>query len=731
MLPIANRILIGILLLGHLALSPIAWANPKNFIFDLTGSIHGFGDVSGSLWILMELREKFPQDHFAAVVDQRGQEILKTMFPQMSMKELGEKYKINFVLPEEARKLEKAHYFFQLFYGGRHIHHLTDFIFTDEKTINFIADTMHGTTLDEIRMGTKKQEHIYFWPPGLGPKRSGIVIDQATRDFSSKSLGDRKKIAAASFDGTVRELLLGNKWPGTPLGFLYGAHNETMHDYLIGQTQSYLKSIENHYPQKPLILFSPNNKTDLEKALRGENKKVVDLAELQKLSTPPNGVTIVALGQLPAHQFTALMASADFPVLIEGNSSMSTAIALDIPFLLYRSHWNIPQVQSLVEADKNRAHCASYAQVYNFEKSVLPNFEPFLEKFCFHTEKDHNEFRPLIAQEAGIQTFASKLTEMIKLVENIHEIDKIRDEKTRSDQFVEAISKAQHTIHDEALAYSLAENAFQHFRITEDAYQRVKKKLSEDRSLEPLSTLRKRFVPNRPNQTTKIEALEGSTPWTPSPDTSSEVEVGEPFVVPPKDVLDLYQTMKDVDHILKTEKIEYWAESGTLLGALRHHGLIPWDDDLDIDILEKDEPKLLALKDQFATKGLDLQWEFFGWKLIKRDNPNVGIDFFIMREEGDKLTYRGDNPWGTREGQPQFQKKSETFPVVSHPFGEISISIPHSPKPFMDSLYGPDWYDVGYQTHLHRNVPGLKKVKKRLTQEDRVPAQPTGPLKDK
>lgn len=87
-----------------------------------------------------------------------------------------------------------------------------------------------------------------------------------------------------------------------------------------------------------------------------------------------------------------------------------------------------------------------------------------------------------------------------------------------------------------------------------------------------------------------------------------------------------------LDKVCKENEITYWLAAGTCLGAVRHGGFIPWDDDIDIFMMENEYKKLIDLilsnphpQFKIQIKKTDSNY-FLSWaKLRDTHSKNIGL----------------------------------------------------------------------------------------------------------
>jgi lipopolysaccharide cholinephosphotransferase len=107
----------------------------------------------------------------------------------------------------------------------------------------------------------------------------------------------------------------------------------------------------------------------------------------------------------------------------------------------------------------------------------------------------------------------------------------------------------------------------------------------------------------------------------------------------------MLRMLKVVDAICCQHNISYWLEAGTLLGAVRHQGFIPWDDDIDISMLRADferfktiAPKALPSELFMQTDKTDKGYYNCSSPLKIRDTKSLFVE---VTEEEDERVHQG------------------------------------------------------------------------------------------
>ena len=121
--------------------------------------------------------------------------------------------------------------------------------------------------------------------------------------------------------------------------------------------------------------------------------------------------------------------------------------------------------------------------------------------------------------------------------------------------------------------------------------------------------------------------------------------------------LRMLDILLEIDRICQRHHIRYWLSSGTLIGAFRHGGFIPWDDDLDIEMMREDYVKLMKV----------LPEELPDWLALQNSDTDPNYFFFYakIRDRRSKMleNTRYDRIW---KEQGIY---IDIFPMERHPIG--------------------------------------------------------------
>jgi lipopolysaccharide cholinephosphotransferase len=115
----------------------------------------------------------------------------------------------------------------------------------------------------------------------------------------------------------------------------------------------------------------------------------------------------------------------------------------------------------------------------------------------------------------------------------------------------------------------------------------------------------------------------------------------------------------EFDRICRKHNIKYTIGAGTLLGAVRHKGFIPWDDDIDVFMLYEEYKTFLNV----AEKELDCEKYFLRTQETDVDN---NLTFTTIKRNGTKYIKGGREKYNTHPGVP-----IDIFPLFNAPSTRI------------------------------------------------------------
>lgn len=236
-------------------------------------------------------------------------------------------------------------------------------------------------------------------------------------------------------------------------------------------------------------------------------------------------------------------------------------------------------------------------------------------------------------------------------------------------------------------------------------------------------------------------------------------KVSEPKPLPPTDprVLGVvYKLIKDFHEVCQIFDVKYWGEGGTALGAIRHKGIIPHDDDGDLQLAPGEELKLAneeivngmkhykvkpKVEEELKKRGLKLERHWGGWKLCPINYPTFAkiyhlspersfcwpfIDIFISKTITNNPKAPGQETIvvNTLANASENNNVDWSFDywlpeninnLQKVPFGPISIMIPDKPQDYLARDYGNNWATHAYLIFDHATGKKLDKKLVKIT----------------
>jgi hypothetical protein len=176
--------------------------------------------------------------------------------------------------------------------------------------------------------------------------------------------------------------------------------------------------------------------------------------------------------------------------------------------------------------------------------------------------------------------------------------------------------------------------------------------------------------------------------------------------------------LKRLTDTMDGANLTYYMSCGTLIGSYRHHGIVPWDDDVDIYARWMERHRLTAVvKRRLGKEYVLVKHRRKLWKLYPKRHSVVMpgkrwkypfIDIFFVSEDRSSVW---DNVY---DGKHRFPR-STVYPLRRRPFMEMWLWAPNDAEGYLRAKY--DINKCKSNSFIHRRgkaVEGASTVDCRL-----------------